>query len=110
MERDEAPATGRFWNPLSIGLLSTVVGGLILLVIEYKSGYFNSTRPAPLETTPDSQRRTLISKEAPLVLPKEAAPLQLKPEVKAEPLKQPEPKEPKASTDRCATKGTFLSL
>ena len=101
MERGVATASDKVWTgiviALGVAVVGTVVGGIILLVIEYKSGYFNSTPPAPMEQTPESNNRPLTVKAAPELIPKEVPQVRLKPEIKAEPPKQPEPKEPKAA-------------
>lgn len=96
MERDEVRGTGRFWNGVVITLFTGVVAGVILLVIEYKSGYFNLTPLAPFKRSPDPDKQTFNKKAAPDTVPKELPKQGPKLDVRAEPLKQTEPKDPKS--------------
>ena len=60
MERGVTTASDKVWTgiviALGVGVVGTVVGGLILLVIDYKSGYFNSTPPELRAHTPDRSK------------------------------------------------------
>jgi hypothetical protein len=98
MEPDVTPASGKFWKGVAIavgiGIVATVVGGVIVLWIEY--GYFNPQRPATTANTPESTNDMLGSKQSLAAIPKDNPPPSLQPELKSEPLKQPEAKASKA--------------
>jgi hypothetical protein len=97
MEPDVTPASGKFWKgaiAVGIGIIVTVVGGVIVLWIEY--GYFNPQRPATTANTPESTSDMRGSTQSLAAIPKENPPPPLQPELKSEPLKQPEAKASKA--------------
>jgi hypothetical protein len=100
MERGVATGSGKVWTgiviALGVGVVGTVVGGLILLVIEYKSGYFNGPPPELRGYTPDRSKH-VGEKAVPAVIPKDVPKLHLKPEIKATSPRPPEEQEAKAA-------------
>jgi hypothetical protein len=96
MERDEFLSRGKFWHSVAVGTVGSVLGGLILLVIEYKSGIVHLAGSALAERMSDPANHAPGAKEVPPAIPKEVPPLRLNPEVKVEALKQPEPKKQEA--------------
>jgi hypothetical protein len=98
MEPDVTSVSGKFWKGVAIAIgiavVSGVLVGIIQLWIEY--GYFNPQRPATIANRPDSTNDMLRSKQSLAAIPKDNPPPSLQPELKPEPLKQPEAKMSKA--------------
>lgn len=74
MEHAKGPAGG-MWMAIAVGLVVAVLSGIIVLVIEYKSGYFQTAPVGPRERMPERQEHS-VDKARNVISPPTQTPFQ----------------------------------